>query len=64
MNSTYIVLGSAVAAVTLLSLVFAAGRAAGRMDEHLRAQDEQIAGLRGDVADLHRKLDALGGRDG
>ena len=52
MNSTYLVLGIVVAAVSLLTVVFQVGRRVGRVEEHLAAQDDQLTAL-------HDKLDRL-----
>lgn len=54
MNSLYVVLGIALTAVSLLTVVFQIGRKVGRVEEHLDTQDEQMAAL-------HDKVDKLGG---
>lgn len=52
MNGVYIALGCALAAVSLVSVVFQVGRKVGRVEEHLSAQDDELA-------ELHNKLDKL-----
>lgn len=61
MNSVYVLLGCAVAVVTLASVPLALGRWAGRSEEHLRAVDEHLGRQDTEIAALHHKLDDLNG---
>lgn len=53
MNTVYVVIATLLAVASLLNVAFRVGASQTRTEDHLKAQDQEIATLRAQVTDLH-----------